>query len=328
MDISAKFMGFDIQSPVIAGSCSKTGNLDNIKRLEDKGIGAVILNSLFEEQISKENSNNMRLIHDAGDMREAYNFISSKTDIQPISEYLELIRKAKESTNIPIIASINCISTNEWMQFATDIQQAGANGLELNMFTLPVDVYISAEEIECLYEDTIQIIRRAVSIPISLKISSYSASLAKLCQKLSYMGISNLSIFNRFIQHDIDINKEEFIPTNFLSDEKEIYKTISWTAVLSNLINCSLSASGGVHSPEDVIKLLLVGASTVQLRSVLFTQGFDFVQQANDYLKSWMQNKGYQKLNAFKGHMAIQKNSTASAFFRVQYMKYYSDVEQ
>ena len=327
MDITTKFMGKVIQSPIIAGSCGKTIEIDNIKKLEDSGIGAVILKSLFEEQISQEISNNMRMMQNAGEMIDVYNYIAEHTKHDNLDKYLDVIRKAKETTNIPIIASINCVSVSEWMQFATNIQQAGADGLELNMFIMPTNINMSSEDVEQVYEDTIQTLRRAINIPISLKISSYSASLAKFSQKLSWMGIANLSIFNRFIEHDIDIQQEITKPINIFSTHEELYNTIRWTAILSKLVNCPITAGGGVHKEDDPIKLLLSGANTVQVASVLYNEGFDFVTRANERLKQWMQEKHYNRLTDFRGHLAIDKNDKASTFFRVQYMKYYEGIK-
>ncbi len=327
MDISTRFMGCTINSPIIAGSCGQTADLENIKRLEEKGVGAVILKSLFEEQISQEVSNNLRMMHNAGEMMEAYTYVAEHTKHNNIEKYLNLIRKAKENVKIPIIASINCVSASEWMQFAKEIEQAGADGLELNMFIMPTSINMSSEEVEKVYEDTIQIIRRTFKKPISLKISYYSAALAKFCQKLSWMQISNLSIFNRFIEHDIDINSLSTKPINILSNENELYHTIRWTAILAKLLNCTLTAGGGVHKAEDVVKLLLAGANTVQIASVLYTQGSDFVEKANNFLKQWMQENNYQKLSDFRGRLAIEKNDQVSTFYRVQYMKYFSGIE-
>ena len=327
MDISTKFMGHNINSPIIAGSCGKTLSADNIKILEDKGIGAVVLKSLFEEQISQEISNNIRMIQNAGEMYEAFTYISEHTKRDTIDKYLEVIRKVKESVHIPVIASINCVSASEWIQFASDIQQAGADGLELNMFIMPANINMSNEDVERVYEDTVQILRRVVTLPISLKISYYSASLAKFCQKLSWMGIANLSVFNRFMVHDVDIDTLTVKPADIFSSPSELYQTIRWTAILSKLVNCPLTSGGGVHNVEDIVKLLLVGANTVQVASVLYEDGFDFIQKANSFLKEWMERKGCSKLSDFRGRLAIDKNDTASAFYRVQYMKYYAGIE-
>jgi dihydroorotate dehydrogenase (fumarate) len=327
MDTSTKFMGKTIKSPIIAGSCGKTADMNNLKLLEEKGVGAIILKSLFEEQITHEISNNIRLMQNIGEMQEAYTYIAEHTKQNQLDNYLKFIRQAKQMVSVPIIASINCVTATEWLQFATDIEKAGADGIELNMFIMPTDVNTSSEEIEQFYENTIQILRRAITIPISIKISPYSASLAKMCQKLSWMGISNLSIFNRFIEHDIDINTQEIKPVNIFSGENELYMTLRWTAILAKLVNCSITSGGGVHKEEDPIKLLLAGANTIQVASALYTEGFDFIEKANNKLQQWMKEKGYNKLNDFRGQLAIEKNSTASTFFRVQYMKYYAGIE-
>lgn len=327
MDITTKFMGRTISSPIIAGSCGKTIDIDNIKKLEEQGVGAIILKSLFEEQISQEISNNMRMMQNAGEMIDVYNYIAEHTKHEGLDRYLEFIRRAKEVVKVPIIASINCVSVSEWMQFASSIQQAGADGLELNMFIMPTNINMSNEDVEQVYESTIQMLRRAINMPISLKISPYSACLAKFCQKLSWMGIANLSIFNRFIEHDIDINAQQTRPVNIFSSHDEIYNTIRWTAILSKLVNCPLTAGGGVHQADDIIKLLLVGANSVQVASALYTEGFDFISKANENLKQWMEEKHYNRLSDFRGNMAISKNDKASTFFRVQYMKYYAGIE-
>lgn len=327
MDTKTKFMGKEIKSPIIAGSCGKTSDLDNLKRLDEKGVGAIILKSLFEEQITHEISNNMRLLQNIGEMQEAYTYIAEHTKNSQLDNYLNFIRRAKEQITVPIIASINCVTATEWLQFATNIEKAGADGIELNMFIMPTNVNESAEEVEQFYENTLQILRRAITIPISLKISPYSASLAKMCQKLSWMGITNLSIFNRFIEHDIDIETQEIKPVNIFSSENEVYMTLRWTAILSKLINCPITSGGGVHKEDDIIKLLLAGANTIQVASALYTDGFDFIERANTRLKEWMEKHNYNKLSDFRGKLAIEKNSSASTFFRVQYMKYYAGIE-
>ncbi|MBQ9312718.1 MAG: dihydroorotate dehydrogenase-like protein [Bacteroidales bacterium] len=327
MDIQTQYMGRTIKSPIIAGSCGKTNSVENIKKLEQAGAGAVILKSLFEEQISKEASNNAWALHNAGEMVDAYTYIAEHTKNNQLEAYLNLIKEAKKAVSIPVIASVNCVSSTEWMQFATAMEKAGADGLELNMFIMPSNVNVSAEEVEQIYENIIQTIRRAVQLPISLKISSYSASLAKVCQRLSWMGISTLSIFNRFMEHDIDIDEQVIRPVNIFSAPSEIYNTIRWTAILSKLVNCPITAGGGVHKEDDIIKLLLAGANTVQVASALYTDDFSFITKANEKLQQWMEEKHYHHINDFRGKLAIEKNSTVSPFYRVQYMKYYSGIE-
>lgn len=326
MDLQTQYMGRTIKSPVIVGSCGLTDNVDNIKRMADAGAGAVILKSLYEEQITKEVSSNIWAMQNAGEMVAAYNYIAEHTESNQIDKYLDLIRDVKKCVDIPIIASVNCFSSTEWMQFATALQEAGADGLELNMFILPTNVNMSAEEVERIYDNVIQTLRRAVNLPISLKISSYSASLAKLCQRLSWMGISSLSIFNRFIEHDIDIEEQVLKPINIQSSPNELYNTIRWTSILSKLVNCPITAGGGVHKEDDVIKLLLAGANTVQVSSALY-EDISFITKANEKLARWMEKNRYHHIGDFRGKLAINKNSEVSPFYRIEYMKHFSGIE-
>ncbi|MCF0210602.1 MAG: dihydroorotate dehydrogenase-like protein [Bacteroidales bacterium] len=327
MNIQTQYMGMTINSPIIAGSCGKTNSIENIIKLKEAGAGAIILKSLFEEQITNEISRNTRVMQNAGEMMDAYAYIVEHTRNNQVEQYLNLIREAKKAVDIPIIASVNCISTTEWLQFAKEIERAGADGIELNMFILPSNVNVSSEDVEQIYEDIILTIRRIVSLPISLKISPYSAALAKFCQRLSWLGISSLSLFNRFMEHDINIEDESIHPANVLSSPSEVYNTIKWTSILSKLINCPITAGGGVHKEEDIIKLLLVGANTVQVASALYTEDFSFITKANERLKQWMQERNYHNLNDFRGRLAIEKNNTVSPFYRVQFMKHFAEIE-
>ncbi|MDD2575986.1 MAG: dihydroorotate dehydrogenase-like protein [Bacteroidales bacterium] len=328
MSISTKFMGFDIKSPIVIGSCGLTANIENLKKMEAAGAGAVILKSLFEEQITQEMNVNVKVYSaNFSGYPEAYNYIQEHTKGQVIEKYIQLIKDAKANLTIPVIASINCITASEWLPFVKTVEEAGADGIELNMFILPSDINISHEDIERLYEDIIHIIKRATSLPISLKISSYFSSLTRFAQKISWMGIANLNIFNRFYQSDINIDTLETIPVDIKSSHHELYNTIRWTAILSEAIRCDLTAGNGVHKPEDVIKLLLAGADTVQIVSVLYDEGVNFIINANNRLEEWMNEKGYSSISQFKGKLATKENKNASAFHRVQFMKYYSGIE-
>jgi len=327
MDIKTKFMGFDIKSPIIIGSCGLTSTIEDLKKIEAAGAGAVILKSLFEEQISQEMSVNIKVYSSSfSGYPEAYNYIQEHTKYHIVENYLSLIQQAKEELSIPIIASINCISASEWVSFAQQIEKSGADGIELNMFVLPSDVNLTEEDMERFFEDTIQTIRRATSLPISLKISPYFTALTRTAQKISWLGIKNLNIFNRFYQSDININTLETTSAGICSSGSELYNTIRWTAILSEAIRCNLTAGGGVHKTEDVVKLLLCGADTVQVVSALYTQGFDFITKANKFLRTWMESKNYSSIDEFKGKMKV-KGKDASVFYRVQFMKYFSGVE-
>ncbi|MCK9163407.1 MAG: dihydroorotate dehydrogenase-like protein [Bacteroidales bacterium] len=328
MSISTKFMGFNIKSPIVVGSCGLTSNIATLKKIEQSGAGAVILKSLFEEQITQEMNVNVKVYSaNFSGYPEAYTYIEEHSKGEAISKYLTLIKEAKANLSIPVIGSINCITASEWLPFVKMVEDAGADGIELNMFLLPSDISLSHEDVERFYEDIVHIIKRATSLPISLKISYYFSSLTRFAQKISWLGISNLNIFNRFYQSDINIDTFETIPVNIKSSQDEIYNTIRWTAIISPEIRCSLTAGNGVHKADDIIKLLLAGADTVQIVSVLYDEGLNFIVDANNKLEEWMKEKGYTSISQFKGKMAVKKNKDASAFYRVQFMKYYSGIE-
>ncbi len=326
MSIETNFMGMKIKSPVIVGSCGLTTDMHTLKRIEQAGAGAVILKSVFEEQILQEMSNSLHLSIDGGNSSEAYYYIEEHIQEQSLDKYLNLIRQAKMELDIPIIASVNCVSSSQWVSFASKIEQAGADGVELNMFLLPSDVNMTTDDVERFYEDVIRNIKRAVNIPVSVKISQYFSSLARFAQKLSWMGIANLHIFNRFAAQDINIDKMEIEAANVFSSPSELPHLIRWTAILSNIVHCPLTSGGGVHKPEDVIKLLLTGANTVQVVSAIYENGTEFIQEANERLQSWMKEHDFEKISDFKGRLSV-KNNQYTAFHRVQFMKYFAGIK-
>ncbi len=328
MGISTKFMGYNIKSPIVVGSCGLTSNIETLKKIEQAGAGAVILKSLFEEQITQEMNVNVKVYSASfSGYPEAYHYIEEHTKGEVISKYIKLIKDAKANLSIPVIASVNCITASEWLPFVKMAEEAGADGIELNMFILPSDISLSHEDVERFYEDIVHIIKRATSLPISLKISYYFSSLTRFAQKISWLGISNLNIFNRFYQSDINIDTFDTFPVNIKSSHDELYNTIRWTAIISPEIRCSLTAGNGVHKADDIIKLLLAGADTVQVVSALYDEGLNFIVEANNKLEEWMKEKNFSSISQFRGKMAVKKNKDASAFYRVQFMRYYSGIE-
>lgn len=328
MDINTKFLGLEIKNPIIVGSSDLTSNIKSLKKVEEAGAGAVILKSLFEEQITQEMNVNVRTYSsNFSGYPEAYDYIKQSTKHESISKYLDLIKDAKRELSIPVIASINCITASEWMSFVKKIEDAGADGIELNMFVLPSDVNLTHEDIERFYEDVIQIVKRATSLPISLKISNYFTSLTRFAQKISWLGIANLNIFNRFYSSDIDIDTLTTHSVAKYSTYHEFYNILRWTSILSEEIRCNLTSGTGVSSVDDPIKLLLAGADTVQVVSALHIEGIDFITKANERLKDWMNEKGYDSIADFKGKLSVKKSKEAGPFQRVQYMKYFSEIE-
>ncbi len=327
MNIETKFMGLNIKSPIVVGSCGLTSNVDTLKKIEQAGAGAVILKSVFEEQILQEMSNNASQSHTFEYADETYDYIVAHTEKQSLAKYINLIKTAKETVSIPVIASVNCVSSSQWINLTSRMEQAGADGVELNMFVLPSDVNLTTDNVEKFYENVIHSIKKTVKIPVSVKISSYFSSLARFAQKISWMGIDNLNIFNQFSKQDINIDTMTIEPANVFSSPNSLHKTIRWTAILSNVVHCPIMAGGGVHKPQDFVKLLLAGANTVQTVSAVYEQGTSFIEESIAFLKEWMQKNNFETLDDFRGKLAVTKNNESSAFLRVQFMKYFAGIK-
>ncbi len=326
-DISTNYMGLNLKSPVIVGSSGLTNKLDNLKTFEKFGAGAIVLKSLFEEQIRQEL--NLHIHEEQINLQypEAYDYIANYSKEHHVDNYLELIRQASSSCEIPIIASVNCISTDEWISFARKIEDAGASAIELNVFVLPSDPAMDSTRNEQQYFDILNQVLGTVNIPVSIKISSYFSSLAKTVTELSWTGIKGIVMFNRFYSPDIDIDEMKVITSNVFSTSEEITTSLRWVAMLSNRLHCDVCASTGIFDGTGAIKQMLAGAKAVQIVSTLYKNGFERITRINHEIESWMVKNNYQKTSDFIGKLGISINDNPAAFERVQFMKYFSDIE-
>ncbi len=327
MNIFTSYMGLELPSPIIAGSCGLTSSLSNLIKLEESGVGAVVLKSLFEEQITIETNKASKSLSFDSAYQESYDYLERYMHDNTLNKYLSLIREAKAKLKIPVIASINCFSFSEWLSFAKQIEEAGADALELNIFILPSDVNLSHEDIESLYSNIISALKKTLSIPVAIKTGSYFTEMAKFMQRLSWMGIRGLVLFNRFYSPDIDIERFIYKPTNIFSAPEEFPNTLRWTSILSSLLKCDISATTGVKTGEDVVKLLLAGAQTIQIASCLYENGLEYVEFLNEELKDWMSKHNFSSLNDFRGKMSIKSYEHPASILRVQFMKYFSGIE-
>lgn len=319
-------MGLNIKSPLIIGSSGFTNSVENIVKFEKLGAGAVILKSLFEEQIMHEANFSLNQ-NSANYYPEAEDYIRNYTKQNSVQNYLELIKDAKSKVAIPIIASINCSSANEWTSFAKSIEAAGADGIELNIFVLPSDFNKSGKENEQIYFDIVNKVKSVSNLPLSIKVSYHFSSLASTIEKLSWTGIKSITLFNRFFSPDIDIKKMEVKPSFVLSKAEDIGISLRWIALLSSHLRCELSASTGVHNGEALIKQLLVGAQTVQIASVLYKDGIESVLTILETLNKWMDEKGFVDISSFRGKLSIDKTTNPGAYERVQFMKHFAGIE-
>lgn len=327
INLSTTYLGLPLRSPIIAGSSGITNNLRNIIEIDKQGAGAVVLKSLFEEQILNEAYKTLHTPAGLGGYPEALDYIGQYTRHNALNDYLNLIREAKQAVEMPVIASINCISATEWIDFAAQIQEAGADALELNIFVLPTDPYRSSEENETVYFSIIKQIQGKVTIPISIKISHYFSGLAKTAIQLSWTGIKGMVLFNRSYSPDIDIENETVASGYTFSNSSDIALPLRWIAMLSPRVQCDLCASSGADSGEAVIKLLLAGARAVQTASILYKHGVAEIGVMNNFVKEWMQRKGYQAPSEFIGKLSIENATNPAAFERVQFMKHFAGIE-
>ncbi len=322
VNLTTKYMGFQLKNPLIVASSGLTKSPEKIKDFEDKGAGAVVLKSIFEEQIMAETNHIMEYPDSYNNYPEALDYIKNFTQQHSVSEYLKLIRDTKKEVKIPVFASINCVSMNEWINFARDIENAGADGLELNIFIMPADLNTTGAEHEKMYFDIIEKIKKTVKIPVALKISYYFSGLVNLMQKFSWSGIASLVMFNRFYTPDINIDTLRIQTSNVLSTPFEMGNTLRWIALLSDKAGCDISASTGIHDASGVIKQLLVGATTTQLCSTLYINGSARIQEILEDLTRWMQQKKYKNISDFRGKLSLKKADNPVLYHRVQYMKH------
>ncbi len=327
-NLETSWMGLKLKNPIIAGSSGLTNSVENIVELERNGVAAVVLKSLFEEQIANKVNNTMEQGEFANYYPEAEDYIRNYTHGNDLSVYLELIRSAKQAVKIPVVASINCVSdSNDWVSFAKKVEDAGADALELNIFILPSDPEKSGEENEKVYFKIIDKVSKVVSIPVAVKISYYFSGLAQFVTKLSWTDIKGIVLFNRFFSPDIDIDKMEVKSSFVFSSPSELAISLRWIAMMSHHVKCELAASTGIHSGEAVIKQLLAGAEVVQIASVLYKKGFSEIGIMNRVLEEWMEKNNFNSLDDFRGKLSIAEYENPAAYERVQFMKHYSGIE-
>jgi dihydroorotate dehydrogenase (fumarate) len=323
MDLSTEYMGLKLKHPIVVSSSPLSDTIDGIKTLEDCGASAIVLFSLFEEQIKRENEAFDFFLESGTDsFAESLNFFP-QVDASPKGpeRYLNLIRKAVESTDIPIIGSLNGITNSGWIDYAKQIEDAGAHGLELNIYFLPTDISLQPQDVEQRYIDILQAVKNAVNIPVAIKLSPFFSAIGNMAKRLDETGADALVLFNRFYQPDFDLDKLQVDPRSSLSTAAEIRLPLLWIAVLFNQLNASLAASRGVHSPTEVVKYLLAGADSVMVASALLKNGPHYLQTLVTGLEQWLEMRDYQKLTEIQGVMSRQKVADPGAFERFNYIK-------
>ena len=323
MKIQASYMGLDLNSPIVVSACTLSEKTDNIMKMEDNGAGAVVLFSLFEEQIRKEEARFKGVMSETTyAFPEALDYFPDLDDFNVgTDEYMENIRKAKERVNIPIIGSLNGITTEGWIDYSKQMEEAGADGIEVNIFFIPADIALSSSEVEHRYLNIITAIKQTVKIPVAVKLNPYFSAMGNMSLRMKNAGADALVLFNRFYQPDFDIN-ELVIKTDLnYSEAGEIRLPLLWIALLYGKVKLSLAATTGVQSAVEVIKYLLAGADVVMTASSLYKNGISYLKTMNKELQDWMYMMDFDCINAFKGTMSQQDISDPTAYERANYIK-------
>lgn len=321
-DLKTNFAGLTLKTPLIAGSCGLTAEVEKLREIEKNGAGAVILKSVFEEQIRMD----IQKMTGNSTSPEEEDYLRNYVRANTLQQYIDLVKAAKAHLGIPVIASINCLADGEWVDFAKELEQAGADALELNIFALPLDEFQESAEVENTYYSIVKHVRSQVKMPLVVKISQYFTNLPAFVAKLKAFGADAVTLFNRFYEPDIDIEQFSVGAASVLSNPSDLRTTLRWTGILAGKDpRLQISASTGVHSGEAVVKMLLAGATTVQVCSVLYENGTAVLQDMNRFIASWMDRHAFCNIGQFRGKLSYANVENAARYERAQFMKYFSN---
>ena len=323
MDLTTKYLGMTLRTPLIVAASPLSEDVANIKKMEDAGASAVVLHSLFEEQLKMESEElDEALTHGSESFAEALSYFpkASEYTLGP-EEYLEHIAKAKKAVKMPVIASLNGSSVGGWSQYARQMQQAGADALELNIYHIPTDKTQSGAAVEETYVEILKAVKSVVTIPVAVKLSPFFSNMSYMADRFDVAGANGLVLFNRFYQPDIDLEALEVKPRILLSTPFAMRLPLTWIAILYGRIKADLAASSGIHFPEDAIKMLMAGARVTELCSVLLRHGIDHIRALERGMVEWMEKHEYESVQQMQGSMSQINCEDPGAFSRAQYMR-------
>jgi dihydroorotate dehydrogenase (fumarate) len=324
VNLETTFAGLRLKNPLIAGSSGLTNSIKKIKELEEAGVGAIVLKSLFEEQIERHSGK----LSQTSNYPEAADYIDTYIEMNHLDKYLALVSAARQECNVPVIASVNCYTLSRWVDFAKTIEEAGADAIELNVFVLNAgefeDTYL-----ETSYVNIVKELRNILHIPVVIKMAKYISNLPGLVGRLKALGAGGVVLFNRFYQPDIDIKNLKIVSGPVFSNPSDFSETLRWTAIVSGRVpGFDIACSCGVHSWEDAVKGILAGAGAIELCSLLYKQGPDAVSEILACLEEWMRQSNYARIEDFKGKLNYANIESPALYERVQFMKYFSDYSQ
>ncbi len=323
LDLTTRYLGLTLRNPLVVASSPLSDELDNLRKMEDAGAGAVVLHSLFEEQLRHERLElHHHLTQSTYSFPEALSFFPEPDEFSlGPEEYLEHIRRAKQAVRIPVIASINGASPGDWVKCARQMQDAGADAIELNIYYIPTDPALDSAKVEQTYLEILQTVKSTVTLPIAVKLSPFFSNMAAMAKRLDAAGADALVLFNRFYQPDIDLESVEVRPHVLLSTPQAMRLPMRWIAILHGRLRADLAAASGVHQAPDVVKMLMVGANVVQICSALLMRGIDHLRVIEQGLRTWMEVHEYLSVREMLGSMSQEKCPDPGVFERAQYMR-------
>ena len=323
MNLTTNYLGFELKNPLVVSPSPQSESVDNMKRMEDAGAAAIVLHSLFEEQISfLSNELNANLQQGEESFAEALTYFPDTGDYKMGPDrYLEHVRQAKEAVDIPIIGSLNGVSAGGWHDFAARIEEAGADALELNVYFLPTDPDMDGQEVENIYVDLVREVKASVSIPVAVKIGPYFSAMANMACKLDAAGADALVMFNRFYQPDLDLENLEVKTDLMLSSSVELRPRLRWVAILCDLIKADMAVTGGVHTAADALKCMMAGAKVAMMTSALLKNGIGHLTTVREDMIRWMEENEYESIQQMQGSLSQRRCAEPAAFERANYLK-------
>ncbi len=323
MDLSTNYMGLSLKNPLVASPSPLCQKIDNIRKMEDSGAAAVVLHSLFEEQITLESKELDRyLTQGTESFAESLSYFPDLGDyrIGP-EEYLEHVSQAKDAVDIPIIGSLNGVSTGGWIEYAKAIEDAGAHALELNIYYIPTSVEMTSQQVDGIYTELVRNVKKSIDIPIAVKLSPYFSSMPQMARQLDVAGADALVLFNRFYQPDLDLENMRVTPNLELSTSSELRLRLRWVAILFGHILADMAITGGVHTAEDALKAIMAGANVAMMTSALLVNGIEHLAKVRDGMGQWMEKHKYESISQMRGSLSQRSIAEPAAFERANYMK-------
>ncbi len=323
LDLTTNYLGFELKNPLIAAASPLTKSLESIKKLEDNGIAAVVMHSLFEEQINHEQHQlDHFLYHGSESFAEALDYFPKDLDFDNIEadDYLKEIEKTKKAIDIPVIASLNAVSAGGWAKYASKLQSAGADALELNITYIPTSIDMTSKEVEDMYIDTIKTVKENINIPMNIKMNQYFSNPANMAKRFVEAGVDGITLFDNPVSVDIDLDELNAIHTANITSSKDKSEVLRWSAILYNKLNCSICANTGIHNEQDVLKALMSGADAVSFASTLLQNGEDEIKNILQNLNNWMEDNDYESVKQMIGSISLAHTRNPDAYERNSYI--------